>query len=124
MTFLFYRITGSCDKSRATRAMTLDISKVHDVQWHACLPHRFKSYGIPGQVFGVILSILNNRLPQVVLDGNSLQEFLVNVTVPQCSNFGPILFLLYINDLLDVFICDIAIYADDTTHRHLIDRSS
>ena len=31
MTFFFYRITGYCDKSRATRAMTLDISKVHDV---------------------------------------------------------------------------------------------
>ena len=51
----------------------------------------------------------------MVLDGNSLQEFLVNAAVPQCSNFGSTLFLLYINDLLDDVICDIAIYADDTT---------
>ena len=46
----------------------------------------------------------------------TLQEFLVNATVPQCSNFGPKVFLLHINDLLDDVICDIAIYVDDTTH--------
>ena len=68
------------------------------------------------RLFGIILSILNNRLIQLVLDGNSLQEFLVNATVPQCSNYGPTLFLLYINDLLDDVMCDSAIYADDTTH--------
>ena len=43
-----------------------------------------------------------------------LIEFLVNAGVPQASNLSPTLFLLYINDLPDV-ICDIVIYADDTT---------
>ena len=59
----------------------------------------------------------------MVLDGNSFQEFLVNAAVPQCSNFGPTLFLLYIDDL-DGVICDIAIYAVDTTHYYTCDQAS
>ena len=58
---------------------------------------------------------LINRQLQVVLDGKSSQEYPVNSGLPQGSILGPTLFLLYINDLPDDIICDIAIYADDTT---------
>ena len=51
----------------------------------------------------------------MVLDGKFSQEYSVNVGVPQGSILGPTLFLLYINDLPDDVICNIAIYADDTT---------
>ena len=53
----------------------------------------------------------------------TLQEFLDNAIVPQCSNFGPTPFLLYINDLRDDVICDIAIYADDPTHYSKFDEA-
>ena len=51
----------------------------------------------------------------MALDGYSFQEYPVNAEVPQGSNLGHTLFLLYINDLLDDVICNIIIYADDTT---------
>ena len=74
-----------------------------------------KSYGISGPIIGRISSFLSNRQLRVVLDGKSSQEYPVNVGVPQGSILGLALFLLYINDLPDDVICDIAIYADDTT---------
>ena len=51
----------------------------------------------------------------MVLDGKSSQDYPVKSGVSQGSILGPTLFLLYINDLPDDFICNIAIYADDTT---------
>ena len=61
-----------------------------------------KSYGISGQIIGLISSFLSSRQLWVVLDGKSSQENSVNARVPQSSILGPTLFLLYINDLLSV----------------------
>ena len=60
----------------------------------------------------------------MVLDGKSSQEYSVNAGVPQGFIPGPTLFLLYINDLLDDIICNIAIYADDTTLYSTCDQAS
>ena len=115
LTVVSDRIAGAFNRSGATRAVALDISKAFDRVWHAGLLHKLKSYGISGQVFGLISSFLSNRQLWVVLDGKSSQEYSVNAGVPQGSILGPTLFLLYINDLLDDVICNIAIYAGDTT---------
>ena len=96
-------------------AIALDILKAFDRVWHAGLLHKLKSYGISGQIFGLISSFLSNRWLQMVLDGKSSKEYLVNARVPQGSIRGPTIFLLYINHLSDNVICSIAIYADDTT---------
>ena len=110
------RITRVFNRSGATGAVALDISKAFDRVCHVGLLHKLNSYGISGQIFGLSLvsSFLSNRL-RVVLDGNSSQEYAVNAGVPQGSILGLTLFLLYINNLPDDVICNIALYADDTT---------
>ena len=115
LTVVSDRIARAFNRSGATRAVALDISKAFDRVWHAGLLHKLKSYGISGQIFALISSFLSNRQLRLVLDGKSSQEYSVNAGVPQVSILGPTLFLLYINDLPDDVICDIAIYADGTT---------
>ena len=60
----------------------------------------------------------------MVLNEKSSQEYPVNAGVPQGSILGPTIFLLYINDLSDDVICDIAIYADDTNLYSNCDQAS
>ena len=65
--------------NRATRAVAFDISKTFSKVWYAGLLHKFESYGISGQIFGLISSFLSNRRVRVVLDGKSSQEYPVNL---------------------------------------------
>ena len=118
------RIARAFNRSGATRAAALDISKAFDRVWHAGLLHKLKTYGISGQIFGLISSFLSNRQLRVVLDGKSSQEYPVNASVPQGSILDPTLFLVYINDLPDDAICNIAIYADNTTLYSKCDQAS
>ena len=75
------RIIRAFNRSEATPAVTLDISKAFDRVLHAGLLHKLKSYGISGPIFGFISSFLSNRQLQVVLDMKSSQEYLVNAGV-------------------------------------------
>ena len=124
LTVVSDRIDRAFNKSGATRAVALDISKALDRVWHAGRLHKLKSYGVSCQIFDLISLFLSNRWLRVVLDGKSPQEYPVNAGVPQGSILGPTLSLLYINDFPDDVICDIAIYADDTTLYSKCDQTS
>ena len=75
-------------------------------------------------MFVFFSSFLSNIWFRVVLDGKSLQECLDNAGVPQESIICPTLLLLYINDLPDDVVCNIAIYTDDTTLDAKCDQAS
>ena len=105
-------------------AVTLDISKASDRVWHAGLLPKLTSYGISGQIIGLISSFLSNRQLRVVLDGKPSQEYPVNAGVSQGFILGPTLFMLHINDLLDDVISNSAIYAGDTTLYSKYDQES
>ena len=59
------------NRSGATQALALDISKTFDRVWHVGLLHKLKSYKISGQIFGLFSSFLSNGRLRVVLDGKS-----------------------------------------------------
>ena len=94
LTVVSDRIARAFNRSGATLAVALDISKAFDRVWHAGLLYELKSNGISGQIFGLISSVFGNRRLWAVLDGNSSQEYPVNVGVPQGSIVCPTLFLL------------------------------
>ena len=123
LTVVSDRIARAFNRSGATRAVALDISKAFNRVWHAGLLHKLKSFK-EFQVRYLALFFSQNRQLRVVLDGKSSQEYPVNAGVPKGSILGPTLFLLYINDLPDNVICNIAIYADDTTLYSKCDQAS
>ena len=124
LTVVSDRIAKVFNGSRATSAVVLDISKVSDKVWHAGLLYKRQPYEISGQIFGLISSFLSNKWLRVIPDGKSLQEYQVNTGAPQGSILNSTLFLLYINDLPDVVICSITIYADHATLYSKCDRAS
>ena len=111
LTVVSDRIARAFNRSGATQAVALDISKAFDRVCHAGLLHKPKSHGISGEIFGLVFSFLT-RLLQLVLDGKYLQEYPVNTVVSQGSILCPALFLLFINDLPDNVIHNTVMYPD------------
>ena len=117
----FYR---ALDGRGEARLVALDISKAFDKVWHAGLISKLDSYGVGGKVLGIIKSFLSCRKIKVVLDGQHSSSYSINSGVPQGSILGPILFLVFINDLPDDLISKVSVYADDTSIYSSLDKKS
>ena len=94
----------------------IDFSKAFDTIGHAILLHKLNHYGIRGTANNLIRSYLKNRFQQVTFEDEISESMLIKFGVPQGSVLGPLLFLLYINDIntLESEICKLILYADDT----------
>ena len=103
------------EKFRETRAVFLDISKAFDKVWYEGLLFKLKQNGIDNNLLNLIESFLTNRFQRVVLNGIESDWASVHSGVPQGSVLGPLLFLIYINDLTDNISSTMKLYADDSS---------
>ena len=108
-------IYDSFENFDETRAIFLDISKAFDRVWHEGLIHKLKSNGIHGKLLDFFIDYISNRYQRVVLNGTTSEWRRVNSCVPQGSVLGPLLFLVYINDLTDNISSHMRLFADDSS---------
>lgn len=107
-----HKIYEALDGGNEVRAVFLDISKAFDRVWHRGLLSKLKSLGIQGSLYDWFESYLSDHQQRVVVEGANSDWRRIEA-VPQGSVLGPLLFLIYINDLPDAINSDCFLFADD-----------
>ena len=93
----------------------MDIFKAFDKVWHEGIIFKLKQNSISDDLLNILSDFLRNRKQRVILNGQSSSWTNVNAGVPQGSILGPLLFLIYINDLSDGLSSNAKLFADDTS---------
>jgi hypothetical protein len=115
-----YKITSllykNIDDSKKTLAVFLDLKKAFDTVKHTILLEKLNKIGIRGTLYNLLKSYITNRTQVTKVDGTVSSQSIIDIGVPQGSVLGPILFLVYINDLCNIKCngMDVISYADDT----------
>lgn len=106
-------MTEVLDRGGQVDVIYTDFSRAFDSVNHGILLHKLASFGFSPSALQILNSYLTNRTCCVGYNGYYSQEYVAASGVPQGSNLGPLLFILFINDLLSSLQCPVLAYADD-----------
>ena len=114
LAFMYHEFSEALDRKKDVRIVFCDVSKAFDKVWHLGIIFKLKQLGIDGILLDWFTDYLKNRKQRVVIKGKCSEWGTIEAGVPQGSVLGPLLFIVYINDLADVVNCNIKMFADDT----------
>ena len=112
--YLVHNIRQWWGQKNISNTVFLDISAAFDKVWHKGLLAKLAQIGLNGTFLNILQSYLSNRRQRVVIEGIYSEELPVKAGIPQGSRLGPLLFIIYINDILKDLECDGLLFADDT----------
>ena len=109
------------DDGKEVRAVFCDISKAFDRVWHKGLLFKLKQSGIGSTLLQWLANYLLHRKQRVLIPGGSSDWLPIGAGVPQGSILGPLLFLIYINDIVMHINSTVRLFADDTSLYLIVD---
>ena len=113
--YIVHYIRSCWGHSKVVQGAFLDISAAFDKVWHNGLISKLSQIGVGGNFLKLFQSYLFKRKQCVIVDGIKSSFLEVKAGVPQGSRLGPLLFIIYINDIIGEIDSEILIFADDTT---------
>ena len=115
LSYLYHKFCEALDQKKEVRLVFCDISKAFDKVWHDGIIFKLRKLGIKGALLSWFHDYLSNRQQRVIVRGQNSIWGVLKAGVPQGSVLGPLLFLVYINDIVEGLNCQIKLFADDTT---------
>ena len=112
---IFHHICQSFDAKQHSCMIICDISKAFDKAWHRGLLFKLRQNGIKGKLLTWISNYLTDRKQKVQINSATSPLLTVNAGVPQGSVLGPLLFLVYVNDIAENLLSLVRLFADDSS---------
>ena len=114
--YIVHKIKLAWTGKKCTYGLFMDVDGAFDKIWHKAMIAKLNSINIEGKLLSLFTSYLSNRKQVTVIDGVKSNVTEISAGLPQGSRLGPLLFIIYINDITEIGLeSEILIFADDCT---------